>query len=232
LVGPKPLSTYGHFTAMQVRGRAVRGLDRHLRRLDDANRELFGTRLDPDEVRRAIRDMLGDATDASARVYVIDGVLSAWAGPPNSPPAAPRRLASVPYVRPFAHLKHLGGFGQSHHARLAERAGFDDVLLTAADGTVSETSIANIGFFDRAGAVVWPEPPWLHGVAMQLIEAGMPTQRRRVTRADLGGFRGAFLANSVGVVPVAGIDEVAYPAEPALVKTVVEALESAPWDPI
>ena len=67
---------------------------------------------------------------------------------------------------------------------------------------------------------------------MQLIEAGMPTQRRRVTLADLGGFGGAFLANSIGVVPVAGIDEVTYAAEPALLKTVVEALESAPWDPI
>ena len=83
------------------------------------------------------------------------------------------------------------------------------MLLTAADGTVSETSIANIGFFDRAGAVVWPEPPWLHGVAMQLIEAGMPTVRRPVTLADVGDFRGAFLANSIGVVAVAGIDQVA-----------------------
>ena len=138
-MGAKPLSTYGHFTAMQVRGRGVRGLDRHFRRLDDANRELFETPVDPEEVRRALRDALGDATDASARVYVIDGVLSAWAGPPNSPPATAQRLASVPYVRPFAHLKHLGGFGQSHHARIAERAGFDDVLLTGADGTVSET---------------------------------------------------------------------------------------------
>jgi branched-subunit amino acid aminotransferase/4-amino-4-deoxychorismate lyase len=228
----KPLSTYGHFTAMQVRGRAVRGLDRHLRRLDDANRELFGTPVDPEGVRRALRDVLGDGTDASARVYVIDDVLSAWAGPPNSPPAAAQRLMSVPYVRPFAHLKHLGGFGQSHHARLASRAGYDDVLLTAADGTVSESSIANVGFFDPAGGVVWPEPPWLHGITMQLIEAGMPTRRRRVTLADLGGFRGAFLANSIGVAAVAGIDEVTYPAEPALLKTVVEALESAPWDPI
>lgn len=32
---------YGHFTAMQVRGGRVRGLDLHLARLDAANRELF-----------------------------------------------------------------------------------------------------------------------------------------------------------------------------------------------
>src|SRR5262245_23625283 len=36
------LSAYGHFTAIQVRDFAVQGLDLHLRRLDEANRELFG----------------------------------------------------------------------------------------------------------------------------------------------------------------------------------------------
>jgi branched-subunit amino acid aminotransferase/4-amino-4-deoxychorismate lyase len=213
---------------MQVRGRAIRGLDRHLRRLDGANRELFDAPIDPEAVRRAVRDALGDADDASVRVYVIDGVLSAWAGPPHPPRQQPQRLKAVPYLRPFAHLKHLGGFAQAHHARLAERAGFDDALLTGPDAAVSESSIANIGFIDPDGAVVWPEPPWLHGVTMQLVEAGMPTTRRRITLADVGDYRGAFLANSIGVVAVAGIDGHVYP--PAELDGVVRAYESAPWD--
>jgi hypothetical protein len=33
---------YGSFTAAQVRGRRVRGLDLHLARLEAASRELFG----------------------------------------------------------------------------------------------------------------------------------------------------------------------------------------------
>jgi hypothetical protein len=37
------LDSYGHFTAMQVRNRRVRGLDLHMARLDSANRELFGS---------------------------------------------------------------------------------------------------------------------------------------------------------------------------------------------
>lgn len=41
------LVNYGHFTAMRVRGGRVRGLDAHLRRLDAATRELFGTGLTP-----------------------------------------------------------------------------------------------------------------------------------------------------------------------------------------
>ena len=36
------LDSCGHFTAMQVRNRRVRGLDLHMARLDSANRELFG----------------------------------------------------------------------------------------------------------------------------------------------------------------------------------------------
>jgi branched-subunit amino acid aminotransferase/4-amino-4-deoxychorismate lyase len=45
------LAGYGHFTAMQVRGDRVRGLDLHLTRLDAANRELFGAGLGPATVR-------------------------------------------------------------------------------------------------------------------------------------------------------------------------------------
>jgi hypothetical protein len=48
----------GHFTAIQVRGDAVRGLGLHLSRLDLATRELFGTGLDGELVRGYIRHAL------------------------------------------------------------------------------------------------------------------------------------------------------------------------------
>jgi hypothetical protein len=66
------LANYGHFTAMQVRNGSVRGLDLHLKRLDAANRELFGADLDGnrvcDHIRRALRD---DTAEASVRVHVF-----------------------------------------------------------------------------------------------------------------------------------------------------------------
>ena len=65
------LGSYGHFTAMQVRNGATRGLALHLARLDAANRELFDLSLDGDRVRARIRHALGDRTDASVRVYVF-----------------------------------------------------------------------------------------------------------------------------------------------------------------
>src|SRR5215470_16045878 len=146
---------YGHFTAMQVRGHRVRGLDLHLARLDAANRELFGAGLDPATVRAHIRHALGAGTgDASVRVYVCElpggPSVMVTVRPPGGMPAGPWRLQTVPYQRTLAHIKHLGDFGQGYFQRLAHRNGFDEALLTGPDGAISEGAITNIGFFDGA----------------------------------------------------------------------------------
>jgi hypothetical protein len=60
------LVNYAHFTAMQVRGQAVRGLELHLERLDAATRELYGTGLDGERVRGCIRHALGDRIDGQS----------------------------------------------------------------------------------------------------------------------------------------------------------------------
>jgi branched-subunit amino acid aminotransferase/4-amino-4-deoxychorismate lyase len=211
-------ATYGHYTSMQVRGGAVRGLARHLERLDAADREVFGRPLDADDVRERVREALRGALDAAVRVVALADGLVVEVGPAADPPAAPQRLRPVPYARPFAHLKHLGTFAQAHHARLARGAGFDDALLVGPDGLVTETAIANIGFLD-GDRVVWPSAPVLHGTTMQLLDvalarAGTPSARRPVRLADLAGFDGAFLANSRGVSPVAEVDGVELPAAP------------------
>ena len=54
----------------------------------------------------------------------------------------------MPFLRPFPHIKHLGGFGQARYGELARRAGFDDALLTGPDGTISEGAVTNIAFYD------------------------------------------------------------------------------------
>ena len=226
-------ATYGHFTAMQVRGGGVQGLANHLERLDAANRELFDEPLDPDRVRRLLRHALADDADAAVRVAVREpGKVAVSVAPPTPPVPGPHRLRSVPYLRPFPHLKHLGGFAQGEWARRVGRDGYDDALLTAPDGAISETSVANIGFFAADGSVVWPAPPWLHGTAMRLIEQHRPTTRQRITVADVGGFRGAFLANSIGTVAVAAIDDVPCTPDPGLMSGLDALFAAVPWDPI
>lgn len=237
------LVNYGHLTVMQVRGGRARGLGLHLARLDAANRELFGSGLDGDRVRDHIRHALGDdIADATIRLVVFrpydadDESIMVIVRPPGGMPAAPQSLRTVEYQRPVAHIKHVGAFGQIYHGAAAERAGFDDALLTGPGGVISETSIANIGFFD-GGSVIWPDAPLLAGITMQLLEPalaarGIPSRRRTVRVADLPAFATVFVANSGGVAPVGRVDDVTLPIDPGLVGTLFEAYESVPWDVI
>jgi branched-subunit amino acid aminotransferase/4-amino-4-deoxychorismate lyase len=137
----------------------------------------------------------------------------------------------VRYERPAAHLKHVGGFGQTYHGRRAEAEGFDDALLTDHTGAVEESAIANIGFFDGA-AVTWPEAPHLPGIAMQLLAPRLPSRRARVTLADLPSYRAAFVSNSIGVAAVRRIDDVDYGVDADLMRMLSAAEASIPWDPI
>lgn len=237
------LMNYGHFTAMQVRGGAVRGLSLHLARLDQATRELFGTGLDREQVRNYARHALGTETpDASLRISVFqpDGAerpsVMVVVRPPAAPPAGPQRLTAVRYQRPVAHIKHAGTFGQIYYGLAAERAGFDDALLTGPDGIIAEGGITNIGFFDGT-AVVWPSAPALAGITMQLLtralaERGTPSHQETVRLADLLSYRSAFVTNSLGVAPVSQVDAQTLPADPAFSKRLTEAYESVPWDPL
>ncbi len=231
-------SAFGHFTAMQVRGGRTRGLALHLARLEAANRELFDAALEGERVRDLIRHALGDTGDASVRVYCLESESQPAIMVTVKPPGdvrSPQRLRSVTYQRPQAHLKHLAT-GQGYYSRLARREGFDDALLTAADGTVSEGATANVGFVDGAG-VVWPDAPLLHGITMQLLEGCLPvhgTSSRRgpIRLGDIPSFAGAFLSSARGIAVVAAVDDVELPEPAAWMQTLADAYAAVPWDPI
>jgi|tagenome__1003787_1003787.scaffolds.fasta_scaffold20909785_3 branched-subunit amino acid aminotransferase/4-amino-4-deoxychorismate lyase len=231
-------SGHGHFTAMQVRGGKTRGLAFHLRRLDAASRELFAAELNGNHVRELIRHALGDVEDASVRVYVYESDAEPTIIVTVKEPggiSSSHRLQSVRYQRPSAHLKHLAT-EQGYYSRLARQNGFDDALLTACDGHVSESATANIGFFDASG-VVWPDAPLLHGITMQLIEQKLPevgvaSRRRSVRLLDVASFEGAFLTNARGVAAVTGIDDLSIPVRAEHMKILTDAYASVAWDTI
>ncbi|HEY9441422.1 MAG TPA: aminotransferase class IV family protein [Streptomyces sp.] len=232
-------SPYGHFTAMQVRDRKVRGLALHLERLDSANRELFGLPLDGEQVRELIRHALDGAgvRDASLRLYAFRPPGSVGTTPmvtvrkPWVPVPAPMSLMSVPYARAAPHIKRPGEFSQLYYRAQAERAGYDEALLTAPGGVVTEGAITNIGFWDGT-SVVWPDGPALRGITMALLEAALPSVRRAVTLEDLGGYESAFLTNSRGINPVHRIDDVHFPVNEPLMTRLTTTYESTPWDAV
>lgn len=230
---------YGHFTAMQVRAGAIRGLAYHLRRVEAAHRELFGHGLDLE----LVRERWARAADRQPDAYLRATFYQAPDGdshdlvvlrPPTEPARAAQSLRSVAYVRPLAHLKHTGTFAQIYYGNEAERAGYDDALLTTAQNEIAETTIGNIGFID-GGKVVWPTAPALHGIGQQLLEDalpadGIPVEHRPVRLADVTRFDGAFTVNSVGVVPVGRIDDHQFANPGTAVAAVVKAHAELPWD--
>jgi branched-subunit amino acid aminotransferase/4-amino-4-deoxychorismate lyase len=232
------VSAYGHFTAMQVRNGKTRGVALHMRRLEAANREALGVGLDGERVRALIRHALGETKDASVRVYVFEApgepaIMVTVKAPAEM--ATPQRLQSAHYQRPDAHIKHVTT-DQGHYRRHAQRNGFDDAILVSPPGVVSESTLANIGFFDGS-AVVWPDAPMLHGITMQLLEGelarrGLPSRRSTVRVRDIASLDGAFLCSARGIAAVTTVDHMSLPVESQGLSTLAKAYASVTWDSI
>lgn len=235
---------YGHFTAMQVRDRTVRGLALHLERLDSANRELFGFPLDGRRVRELIGHALDGAGrhDASVRVHGFMPPGSTAPVPmvtvrePVHADGTPRSLMSVPFARAVPNIKRPGEFGQTYYGQQAKRAGFDEALLTSPGGMVTEGSVTNIGFWDGT-RVVWPDAPALTGITMTLLDRGLartgrPCVRRGVTLDGLGAYRAAFVTNSQGIAPVHRIDDTPFDIDEDLMELLGRVYEDAPRETV
>ena len=216
---PFALANDGHFTAMQVRDRAVRGIGLHLRRLVESHKRLYGTLVDAGSLRSLMQIAVANHPDAYLRVTVAEpdpGMPSVLTvvRPPVDPEPQPVALLPTVWTRALPEVKHVGTFPQIQFAREAERAGFDDALLVDEDGRLSETTIANIAFAS-SDEVVWPDGPALEGITWQLLERalaehGIFSRRASLALDDLDRFSGAVLVNSVGVTPVGRIGARAF----------------------
>jgi len=249
------MRNHGHFTTMQVRGGAVRGLDLHLARLRGATDELFDVALDDARVLGGLRQALDIAGtgDCTARVSVCAreferaaqasqplleedlDVLVALT-PPAEPSPGPMRAASFVHERALPHIKHLGTFAQFHFARQMRGRGFDDVLFTDAAGRISEGTVWNLGFWD-GGTVTWPDAPALRGTCERLLQAGLealgvPQDRRVVRLEELPRFRAAFSCNSRGIRAIGAVDGVAFVADAGLAGLLGQALALQPPQPV
>lgn len=168
-LAPLAFAGFAHFTAMQVRGRQVKGLDLHLARLREASLRLFG-QATPNGV---VTDYIRAAVDAgpedlslTATVFTrpgeftvdsMDAVPSVLVrtAPPSDGPSGPLRLATVDYERPVASIKHVGEVAKTHYLHEARRRGFDDAAFVDRRGRLGEATIWNLAFWDGEG-VVWP----------------------------------------------------------------------------
>lgn len=243
------LVNHGAYTSFRVENGAVRGLQRHLTRLEAASVELFGEPVGEGRLRDLLRGALRGRDDAWLRVSLFAPEIShrqvSWTGRPRvmvgifDPPAplGPCRVLPVAYLREAPHLKHVATMGLIRARRAAVQAGFDDALFTDADGRILEGTLWNVGFV-RGREVVWPEGPKLEGVAQALIQrnlnaAGMTSRRAVVRLGDLPTFDHAFLCNSATpAAAVTGIGEHTFGPAPDLVARIAAAWSAAPPEKI
>ena len=249
------MRNHGHFTTMQVRDGAVRGLGLHMARLREATLELFDVASDDARALGGLRQALeiAGSRDCTARVTVcareferaarasqplaaedLDVIVALT--PPVEPAPEPMRAASFEHERALPHIKHVGTFAQFHLAREARGRGFDDVLFVGADGRISEGTVWNVGFWDGS-AVTWPDAPALRGTCERLLQAGLagqgvPQANRGLRLADLGDFRAAFACNSRGVRAISAVDDTVFTVDPGLMQLLAGALDARPPEPL
>ena len=245
---PLAIGNYGHFTAMQVRGRAVQGLGHHIARLQAATRELFDVDLPEQRIREALRDaVLLGPDDASLRLTVfargfdyrqalrpVEVDVLVTLSPPTSADKPPLRAKSYVFTRPLPHIKYVATFPLFHYRRQALRAGWDDALFVGEGGELIEGSIWNLGLWDGQ-QVVWPEGPALRGTHEALLREGLaalgvPQSSAVVRLGDLTGFRAGFASNASGLQAITAIDELTWAADGALMGSLQRALATQPWE--
>ncbi len=241
------LVNYGHFTSMRVDRGRVRGLARHLERLDRDARVVFGGGLSEDRIRAAIRAAVRDQTEpvyARASVFApafdvrtpevdVDPEVLVTTGALPAADAPPLRLRTAGYQRDLPQVKHAGTFGLFYQRRLARQAGYDDVLFVNQDGQVCEGSTWNVCFLE-GDKVVWPSAPVLPGIAMGLIQSGLtragrPYEVRPVSSGELSSFRGAFASNALSPVrAITAIDDITYEVDETAAANLLRCHDSTP----
>lgn len=231
----------GHFTTFQLRGRAVRGFDLHLQRLEDASRALYGLALEAECVREALRAVVVETgtQDATVRITVAPRGADAASpdvfvslAPPAEPDAAPLRLQTFVFQRDTPSIKHVGTFPLFQHQRLARRAGADDALFVDGAGRMIEGSVWNLGLWDGA-ALTWPQADALRGTQERLLQAGLAAigvaqTTRPVAVAELGPDIAAFACNARGQRAIASIDGQVLAVDAGLMPLLARALATQP----
>lgn len=244
-LAPLAFAGYAHFTAMQVRGGKIHGLDLHLARLRSASEELFGRAVPDERVRSFLRAALevGPADlSLTATVYEPAGEFSVTdsepeilvrTGPAASGPKGPLALTAVEHERVLPAVKHVGEVAKTYFLRQAVEQGFDDAAFVDRQGRLSEGTIWNLAFWDGE-AVVWPQADTLIGTAMgivrrQLEQLGIPQRVEGVTLADLPALAGAVVMNSwTPGVAVHRIDSISLPEAPSFLELLHRAYRAEP----
>jgi len=207
----RPRPALGVFTSLRVTGGRGRDLDRHLARLDDSTRRLFGKHLPPG-IRTDLAARLAEAPSGRLRVTARP-----FGGPINVT-AEVVPVGSAPAAVGLYPITVAGGLGAHKwrdrrildHAREQAGLGADQhLLILDADGDVLETDRANV--FAVIDGVLRTPPadgrllPGITRAAVLRLAAqdGIPAKEEPLSTRLLRRATEVFITNSVhGIMPV------------------------------
>ncbi|TMO88449.1 aminotransferase class IV family protein [Pseudoalteromonas spongiae] len=239
---------FAHFTAMQVRNKAVKGLDLHLARLRDASKLLFNNHLADEDIINGLTSVLAHSdSDLSltitmyspkgefntASMNVTPNMLIRTNAPSNGP-IEPLTLAAIEHQRTLANIKHVGEIAKTHCLHLAKKQGFDDAVFINQSGVLSEATIWNLAFWDGE-SVIWPKADMLKGTMMgiiqrQLTALNIPQKTMAISLHTLRNFTGAVVMNSwTPAVSVNKIANMQFSQSQAFQKLLHNAYENEPF---
>lgn len=239
-LAPLAFAGYAHFTALQVRGGLVRGLDLHLDRLRQASLELFGRALPDDLVRDLLRTAVeagpedvslmatvfspaGEFTGAEAKLELL-----VRTGPPASGPTGPLALTTFEHERFLPRVKHTGEPAKTYALRQAVAQGFDDAAFVNRQGQLTEATIWNLAFWDGE-SVVWPKAEMLTGTTMAIVRRQLKVPQRTAVVTPGTAFAGAVVMNSWSPgIGVSRIGPVEFPEAPEFLDLLHSAYAAEP----
>lgn len=247
-LSPLAFAGYAHFTAMQVRGGQVRGLDLHLARLRAASLQMFGQALPDATLLNALRSAIQAGPADSSLILTVYSPAGEFTvagadvrpevlirtGPPSSGPIGPLALTAVPHERMLPSIKHVGEVAKTYLLRQAVAQGADDAAFVDRHGRLSEASIWNLAFWDGQ-AVVWPDAAMLTGTTMGIVQRQLEkmdvAQRvQAVTLDTLPALRGAVVMNSwTPGIAVNRIGDTAMPDAPEFLALLHAAYQAEAW---
>lgn len=249
-LAPLSFAGYAHFTAMQMRNLAVRGLDLHLTRLREASDILFGQHLLDAQIIDYLRTAAeaSEVSDASVTCFITSrpgefapagdnaelDVLIKVTDPADSPVGA-LALDVVRHERHLPQVKHAGEVSKTFLLRRAIARNFNDAAFEDSTGRLSEATIWNLAFFDGE-TVIWPEAEYLHGVTMQILARrlpalGVPQRTRPIRKTDLSMGLSAVVMNSwTPGISVSRIGDQVMAQDPAFTRLLQTAYETEPHD--
>ncbi len=126
-------------------------------------------------------------------------------------------------------IKGFDYLSQTYAHRQATDAGYDDQVLAAADGSLSETVFATL-VLARQGELIVPDAPRLDSVTLAVLRgrAGRPVRVATVTASHLLSAPAAFTLSALhGVRVVERVNDTSYQPNPQLRETLQAALEGA-----